>query len=48
MCRYTASISRSLLLKQGIRLPVPLWREVLLLMGGQYTAVAADGWEGDE
>lgn len=45
---YTAACSRSLVLKPSIRLPVPLWREVLLLLGGQYSGVAKDGYEGDE
>lgn len=35
---YTASSSRSLVLKQCLGLPVPLWQEVMGLMGGQYAA----------
>ncbi|PNW84162.1 hypothetical protein CHLRE_04g223700v5 [Chlamydomonas reinhardtii] len=45
---YTAACSRSLVLKSALQLPVPLWREVLQLMGGQYSEVASEGYEGDE
>ena len=38
--RYTAACSRSLVLKQCLQLPVPLWKEILELMGGQYAQVA--------
>ncbi|PNH07457.1 hypothetical protein TSOC_006081, partial [Tetrabaena socialis] len=44
---YCAAASRSLVLKPSLQLPVPLWREVLQLMGGQYAGVARDGYEGD-
>lgn len=47
-CRYTAACSRSLVLKECLQLPTPLWREMLLLMGGPYTAVAEQEYEGDE
>jgi len=33
---YPAACSRSLVLKQCLQLPTPLWREVMLLLGGQY------------
>ncbi|KXZ47825.1 hypothetical protein GPECTOR_32g437 [Gonium pectorale] len=45
---YAAACSRSLVLKSALQLPVPLWREVLQLMGGQYVGVAREGYEGDE
>ncbi|EFJ44634.1 hypothetical protein VOLCADRAFT_106296 [Volvox carteri f. nagariensis] len=45
---YPAACSRSLVLKPALQLPVPLWREVLQLMGGQYLGVAREGYEGDE
>ncbi|GIL61932.1 hypothetical protein Vafri_16251 [Volvox africanus] len=45
---YPAACSRSLVLKPTLQLPVPLWREVLQLMGGQYLGVAREGYEGDE
>ncbi len=48
MCRYPAACSRSLVLKPALQLPVPLWREVLQLMGGQYLGIAREGYEGDE
>ena len=35
-----AAASRAVVLKQCARLPVPLWREVLLLMGGEYVDIA--------
>ncbi|CAL5219356.1 g1173 [Coccomyxa viridis] len=37
---YTAACSRSLVIKQCLQLPVPLWKEVLILMGGSYAAIA--------
>lgn len=37
---FSASCSRSLVLKPCLRLPVPLWREVLALMGGEYAETA--------
>ena len=39
--RYTAACSRSLVLKQCLKLPVPLWKEILLLMGGEYAQIAS-------
>jgi hypothetical protein len=36
LCRYTAAAARSLVLKQCLQLPKPLWREVMELMGGEY------------
>lgn len=33
---YVAAASRAVILKQCISLPVPLWAEVLRLMGGKY------------
>ncbi|KAF5836229.1 hypothetical protein DUNSADRAFT_6241 [Dunaliella salina] len=47
-CWYTAACSRSLVLKPCLQLPTPLWREMLLLMGGKYFEVAQDAYEGDE
>ncbi|BDA41837.1 probable UPF0301 protein CT0663 [Coccomyxa sp. Obi] len=38
---YTAACSRSIVLKQCLQLPVPLWKEILLLMGGQYAQIAS-------
>lgn len=40
--RFLAASSRSLLLKQVIELPTPLWVEVLSLMGGEYAALARE------
>ncbi|KAK9817198.1 hypothetical protein WJX72_010966 [[Myrmecia] bisecta] len=34
---YTAACSRSIVLKQCLQLPVPLWQEVLELMGSEYS-----------
>ncbi|GLC33339.1 hypothetical protein PLESTB_000344200 [Pleodorina starrii] len=45
---YAAACSRSLVLKPALQLPVPLWREVLQLMGGRFIEVAREGYEGDE
>ncbi|KAF6253736.1 hypothetical protein COO60DRAFT_1545112 [Scenedesmus sp. NREL 46B-D3] len=39
---YTAAGSRNLCLKQCLQLPKPLWREVLGLMGGDYSAIAKE------
>jgi hypothetical protein len=39
--RCSAACSRSLVLKQCLSLPVPLWIEVLHLMGGEYGVTAA-------
>lgn len=36
----TAASSRSLVLKQCLQLPVPLWREAMALLGGDYAAAA--------
>ena len=36
----SASCSRSLVLKQCLGLPTPLWKEVMELMGGEFGAVA--------
>lgn len=46
--RFTAACSRSLVLKSALQLPVPLWSEVLQLMGGEYAELARDSYEGDE
>jgi hypothetical protein len=35
-------------LKSGLQLPTPLWREIMLLMGGEYAEVAEAAYEGDE
>lgn len=45
---FTAACSRSLVLKSALQLPVPLWSEVLQLMGGEYAELARDSYEGDE
>jgi putative AlgH/UPF0301 family transcriptional regulator len=37
---FTAAASRALILKQCLGLPVPLWREALGLMGGEYAKAA--------
>ncbi|CAI7911455.1 unnamed protein product [Closterium sp. NIES-53] len=37
---YTAACARSLVLKQCLQLPKPLWREMLELMGGEYAETA--------
>lgn len=37
---FPAACARSLVLKQCIRLPKPLWREVMELMGGEYADTA--------
>ncbi|GJP62942.1 hypothetical protein CLOP_g20005 [Closterium sp. NIES-67] len=37
---YTAACARSLVLKQCLQLPKPLWREMLELMGGEYAEAA--------
>jgi hypothetical protein len=47
-CRFTAACSRPLILKQCLQLPVPLWRELLQLMGGEYLAAAGAAQEGAE
>eukprot|EP00955_Chlamydomonas_euryale_P029885 315100-Chlamydomonas_euryale.AAC.9 len=39
---YPAAAARALALKQCLQLPTPLWREVLLLMGGKYARVAQE------
>ena len=39
---YCAAASRVLALKQCLSLPLPLWREVLHLMGGDYEVVATE------
>ncbi|KAG2485122.1 hypothetical protein HYH03_016109 [Edaphochlamys debaryana] len=44
---YPAACSRSLVLKPAVQLPVPLWKEVLRLMGGLYAGVAAEGDEAE-
>lgn len=46
-CWYTAACSRALVLKQCLQLPTPLWREVLMLMGGECAEVAAAEADGD-
>ena len=46
--RYPAACSRPLILKQCLQLPVPLWRELLQLMGGEYMAAARAAYEGGE
>jgi len=38
-----AAASRAVVLKQCIGLPVPLWREILLLMGGEYAELVEEG-----
>lgn len=40
--RWTAAASRSLVLKQCLQLPKPLWKEVLEAMGGDYAAAALE------
>lgn len=45
-CWHTAAAARPLVLKQCLQLPVPLWREVLGLMGGEYAETARhDNWD---
>ena len=44
--RHQAASSRSLVLKQCLQLPTPLWREVLLLLGGAFAQEADE--EADE
>lgn len=39
--------SRSLVLKQCLQLPVPLWREALCLMGGEFAEAARLQQEAD-
>jgi hypothetical protein len=46
--RYTLAVSRSLVLKPAVQLPTPLWREIMLLAGGNLAEVAAAQYEGDE
>jgi hypothetical protein len=47
--RYSVASSRSLVLKQCLQLPTPLWQEVLLLLGGRYAREAqAETDEGEE
>ncbi len=36
------------MLKQGLQLPTPLWRELMLLLGGTHAQAAEDVYEGDE
>jgi putative AlgH/UPF0301 family transcriptional regulator len=49
-----AACSRTLVLKQCLQLPVPLWREVMCLMGGEWAEAARrerradDGSDSDE
>lgn len=38
----TAECSRAVALKQCLGLPLPLWLEVLQLMGGEHGTIAAD------
>lgn len=50
---HTAACSRSLVLKQCLQLPKPLWQEVMCLMGGSYAAAVRqqrreDGDSSDE
>lgn len=41
-CWHTAACSRALMLKQCLQLPVPLWQEVMMLMGGDFLKQAQD------
>lgn len=50
-CRHVAACSRNLVLKQCLRLPTPLWQEIMGLMGGEYAEMAQESrkqspWEG--
>lgn len=45
---YTAAASRPIILKQCLQLPVPLWREVMSLMGDDFLLTAKQEYEGDE
>ena len=50
---YAASASRPVVLKQCLSLPVPLWRECMELMGGEYAGISkrtygVDAVEDDE
>lgn len=45
---YTASSSRSLVLKQCLGLPVPLWQEAMGLMGGEFAAEVQRAQENNE
>ncbi|KAJ9532033.1 hypothetical protein QJQ45_003756 [Haematococcus lacustris] len=45
---FPAACARALVLKPTLQLPTPLWREVLLLMGGAFKRVAEAAYEGDE
>ncbi|CAM9331869.1 unnamed protein product [Phaeothamnion confervicola] len=42
---YTAAVSKEVVLKQCIGLPVPLWREVLQLLGGKYSLIARAAYD---
>lgn len=41
-CRHIAACSRNLVLKQCLRLPTPLWEEIMSLLGGQFTRMAQE------
>ena len=43
--RHTAAASRALVLKQVLQLPKPLWREIMELMGGDFSAAARRAYE---
>ena len=45
---HTAACSRSLVLKQCLQLPTPLWREVMCLMGGQFAEEARAAQRADD
>ena len=42
-CRHAAACSRNLVVKQCLQLPVPLWREIMELLGGEYAKAAEQG-----
>lgn len=44
----SAACSRAMVLKACLQLPVPLWREVMTLMGGEWHSAARAAYEGDE
>jgi putative AlgH/UPF0301 family transcriptional regulator len=43
-----AACSRTLVLKQCLRLPVPLWREAMCLLGGEWAETARQQRRQDE
>jgi hypothetical protein len=45
---HTAACSRTLVLKQCLQLPVPLWRESMCLLGGEYAEAARQQQRNDE